>query len=68
MPYERRRELPKQVRNNIPKHGQDIYRKAYNSAYKEYGRDEERAGRVAWAAVKKKYEKGKDGHWHRVTK
>ncbi|OHB62796.1 MAG: cation transport regulator, partial [Planctomycetes bacterium RBG_13_62_9] len=52
---------------------QEIYRQAYNSAYDEYadrGRRrgnesrEETAGKVAWNAVKKKYQKGDDGKWH----
>lgn len=37
---------------------EDVYQKAKD----EYG-DEERAAKVAWAAVKKKYHKNKDGDW-----
>ncbi|MEX1112625.1 MAG: ChaB family protein [Candidatus Andersenbacteria bacterium] len=66
MPYDRKSELPKQVKNNVPKHGQEIYRKAYNNAYDQYKGDEARASRVAWAAVKTKYEKGADEKWHRA--
>jgi cation transport regulator len=29
----------------------------YNNAWDEYAQDEERAHKVAWGAVKKKYEK-----------
>jgi cation transport regulator ChaB len=45
----------------------DIYREAFNHAWQTYGnepRREEIAHRVAWAAVKHRYEKGKDGNWH----
>ncbi|MEX0649467.1 MAG: ChaB family protein [Candidatus Andersenbacteria bacterium] len=65
MPYERRSELPKPIKENVPQHGQDIYRKAYNSAYDQHHGNEERASKVAWAAVKRKFEKGAEGHWHR---
>lgn len=36
MPYERKSELPDSVKDNLPGHAQDIYRKAYNSAWDEY--------------------------------
>ncbi|WP_264357978.1 ChaB family protein [Methanosarcina mazei] len=60
------------MKDNLPGHGQDIYREAYNSAWEEYKdpserkRDssrEETAHRVAWSAVKKKYEKNSEGNW-----
>jgi cation transport regulator len=63
MPYERKSELPKGVRDNLPAHAQDIYKEAYNSAYDEYNHDEERASRVAWGAVKKQYHKNDEGNW-----
>jgi cation transport regulator len=71
MPYKRVDQLPDAVRNSLPEHAQDIYKEAYNSAEDGYRdpekrRDdeslEETAHRVAWSAVKKKYEK-KDGQW-----
>jgi len=74
MPYETTSELPENVKNVLPNHAQDIYKEAFNSAYKQYKdpdnrRDdadrEEVAHRVAWAAVKKTYEKGDDGKWHK---
>ncbi len=73
MPYSAREDLPESVRHVLPAHGQDIYLNAYNNAWKEYKdsssrRDdatrEETAHRVAWAAVKHKYEKGADDKWH----
>ena len=66
MPYSKLSELPKQVKDNLPKHAQEIYLAAYNSAWEEYKDPDDRRGdatreetahRVAWAAVKKKYEK-----------
>jgi cation transport regulator len=64
MPYTKLSDLPESVRDNLPKHAQEIYQSAYNNAYEEYKKDEERAHRVAWAAVKNKYEKDeKTGKW-----
>jgi len=73
MPYERNRDLPRSVRDNLPKEAQTTYRKAFNNAWGEYedsGRRrgsasrEETAHRVAWAAVKRSYEK-RGGRWVR---
>jgi len=63
MPYKNLSDLPESVREHLPKHAQEIYRAAYNNAWDEYNQDEERAHRVAWAAVKHKYEKNEDGMW-----
>lgn len=74
MPYKNVSELPDSVKDNVPKHAQEIYMEAFNSAWDQYDEPEERRGdasreetahRVAWAAVKKKYEKGDDGKWRR---
>lgn len=73
MPYNRNIELPDSVKDNIPEHAQDIYREAFNSAWDEYEDPKDRRGhasreevahKVAWSAVKSKYEKGSDGKWH----
>jgi cation transport regulator len=63
MPYGKRTDLPDSVRDNVPAHGQDIYKEAFNSAWEQYDHDEERAHRVAWAAVKRKFHKNDDGEW-----
>ncbi len=73
MPYKRIQDLPDSVRGNVPKHAQEIYLAAYNSAWEQYDEPEERRGgadreetahKVAWAAVKKKYDKDeKTGEW-----
>lgn len=74
MPYERNADLPDNVRSVLPKHAQDIYRKAFDSAWDEYRDPDDRRGdasreetahRVAWAAVKKTYEKADDGTWRK---
>jgi cation transport regulator len=54
VPYKDLNDLPKPVQVHLPKHAQEIYRAAYNSAWEEYAQDEERAHKVAWSAVKKK--------------
>ncbi|NZA27768.1 putative cation transport regulator ChaB [Luteimonas sp. SJ-92] len=73
MPYDSTRELPDAVRDNLPPHAQDIYKEAFNSAWEQYADPDERRGdasreetahRVAWSAVKEKYEKGDDDKWH----
>ncbi len=68
MPYKTLRELPESVRNNLPKHAQEIYQAAYNNAWEEYDHEEERAHRVAWAAVKQLYVKDDEtGKWKKVN-
>lgn len=71
MPYATLKELPESVRDNLPQHAQEVYMAAFNSAWEEYKDEEDRregdsreevAHKVAWAAVKKKYEK-KNGTW-----
>ncbi|MFA5595593.1 MAG: ChaB family protein [Trueperaceae bacterium] len=72
MPYATLKELPDSVRNVLPKHAQEIYQAAYNSAWDQYDEPHERQGdssreetshAVAWSAVKRTYEKGYDGKW-----
>ena len=64
MPYNKLSDLPESVRDHLPKHAQEIYQAAYNNAFEEYDHEEERAHRVAWAAVKNDYEKDeKSGDW-----
>jgi cation transport regulator len=72
-PYNRTNELPDSVKDNLPAHGQEIYMEAFNSAWDQYDDPEDRregasreetAHRVAWAAVKNRYEKDeKSGRW-----
>ena len=57
----------------LPPHAEEIFMKAFNSAYDEYKDSDDRRGndsreevafKVAWSAVKKTYEKGDDDKWH----
>ena len=64
MPYESTRDLPDSVREHLPEHAREIYKEAFNSAWEQYDRDEGRAHRVAWGAVKKADEKDEiSGRW-----
>ena len=74
MPYDSIEELPESARDNVPKHAQEIYMEAFNSAWERYTDPDERRGdasreetahKVAWNAVKQKYEKGDDDKCHR---
>lgn len=76
MPYQSRSSLPESVKHVLPAHGQDIYIAAFNNAWDEYkdkknrkddSSREEVSHKVAWAAVKQKYEKGDDDKWHKKT-
>ncbi|MCD7035437.1 ChaB family protein [Metabacillus sp. GX 13764] len=62
MPYDKLSELPDSVKDNLPKHAQEIFKEAFNSATDEY-KEEETAFKVAWNAVKQKYEKNDKGNW-----
>jgi cation transport regulator len=73
MPYSSINDLPDNVANVLPKHAQEIFKEAFNSAYDTYKDPDERrddesrentARKVAWSAVKKTYEKGDDDKWH----
>ena len=75
MPYKTDSDLPESVRDVLPKHAQEIYRSAFNSAWDENADASKRRGgesrdeaahKVAWAAVKDQYEKDdKTGKWQR---
>lgn len=75
MPYTSNEDLPAGVKDNLPKHAQEIFREAFNSAWKQYKDPEKRrvghsreetAYQVAWAAVKNTYEKDEDsGRWRK---
>lgn len=66
MPYRNISELPENVRSSLPKHALEIYLAAFNNAWDQYRKPGDRRGdssrdevarKVAWAAVKQKYEK-----------
>lgn len=62
MPYQSISELPDSVKDNLPHHAQEIFKEAFNSATEEYDK-EETAFKVAWSAVKQKYEKNDKDEW-----
>nr|WP_024967858.1 putative cation transport regulator ChaB [Pantoea sp. IMH] len=73
MPYDSRSALPDNVKKVLPAHAQDIYQEAFNSAWEQYKEKKDRNGdesreevshKVAWSAVKSKYQKGDDDKWH----
>lgn len=73
MPYTSLAELPEPVRQVLPQQAQEIYLAAFNSAWDQYRDAEDRRGddsreevahKVAWAAVKQKYEK-REQTWQR---
>jgi len=60
LPYTTNDDLPVSVQRHLPEHGQDIFREAFNHAWRQYAgdpRQEEIAHRVAWSAVKRAYVK-----------
>ena len=58
--------LPISVRQQLPPRAQDLYREAFNETWVldagDAGR-EERASRVAWAAVRQRYHAMPGGRW-----
>lgn len=73
MPYDSIGGLPSSVKDHLPKHAQQIYRESFNDAWEQYAKPSARRGndsreatahKVAWSAVKEKYEK-KGDHWVR---
>lgn len=77
MPKGRKKDLPESVKNVLPKHAEEIFLEAYNNALEQYKDPqkrrnnaslEETAHKVAWAAVKKKYEKNEaTGKWQKKS-
>lgn len=74
MPYKNKKDLSAQVKENLPVHAQEIYLKAFNNAWDQYKKPEERRGnesreatshKVAWSAVKQEYKKDNSGKWER---
>ena len=62
MPFPSVDDLPSTLRSHLPFHAQEIYRAAFNNAWVRYGaasssEREGKAHRIAWAAVKRKYQK-----------
>ena len=67
MPY--KIDKPPDKIKDLPKGAQEVWIKAYNAAYKQYDKDEEKANKVAWSAVEKSgYSKNKQGKWVKEAK
>lgn len=77
MPYESIQALPEQLRQNLPLRAQQIYREAFNAAWRQYvdfHADahpvalEEAVTRSAWAAVRRHYQRDTaTGRWRLMT-
>ena len=72
MLYDNVDDLPERVKDNLPKHAQEIFKEAFNNAWDEYkdlkivkdnASREETSFKVAWAAIKQTYHKDKSGAW-----
>ena len=70
------RGLPPSVRENLPAHARDIYKKAHDNALEQYKDSAGRCGdaslaetahRVAWSAVKQQHRKNATGEWVRKS-
>jgi cation transport regulator len=73
MPYSKLNDLPDSVKDSLPRHGQEIYMEAFNNAFDQYKNPSKRRGsedretvahKVAWSAVKQRYERSAQGDWH----
>ena len=62
MPYTSNADLPESVSGALPEHARNTFRDMFNYALIQHP-DEERAIRVAWAAVSRRYVRGPDGYW-----
>jgi len=75
VPYDTLHDLPETVRQVLPKHAQEIYLAAFNNAWDQYREAEKRrdgdsreevAHKIAWSAVRQKYEKHGE-RWQRKS-
>ena len=55
-------DLPETVRFVLPEHAKSTFREMFNYALTQ-SMDEEKAIRVAWAAVSRRYVRRPDGNW-----
>ena len=54
---------PPEAIKGLPKHAQEIFVSAYNSAFVQYEGDEAKTNATAWTAVKTKYTQNADDEW-----
>jgi cation transport regulator len=62
MTYQQLEDLPQEVTDKLPKHGQQLFMAAYNAVL-DNGMNERNATKVAWDSVKNSYQEDKDGNW-----
>ena len=62
MAYQQLEDLPQEVTQKLPQHGQQLFMAAYNAA-SDNGMDEKAATKVAWDSVGNSYKEDKDGNW-----
>lgn len=69
MPYTSITQLPQPIRNSLPTEAQEIFKQAFNSSYAKYSAEDELiCFKIAWSAVKKRYEKSGDRWVRRAPK
>ena len=61
MPYSSNSEIPEAMKK-LPVGAQTMFRKAFNESYKR-NQDDSSASRIAWALVKKRFNKAENGEW-----
>ena len=59
-------DLPSEAKEQLPEHAQQIFLAAFKAAQDD-GMGEEAAKSVAWNSVKREYEQGEGGNWHRKS-
>lgn len=62
MTYQQLTDLPAEVTEKLPKHGQQLFMAAYNAA-SEDSANEENATQIAWDSVKNSYKQDENGNW-----
>lgn len=66
MAYQNLEDLPAEVTEKLPHHGQQLFMAAFNAA-SENGMDEKNATQVAWNSVKNSYQPDREGQWVSVA-
>lgn len=70
MPYHTVEDLPDSVRHHLPAKAQELYLKAFNSAWHTHGQQSDAdavCARIAWSVVKKEFEKSPSGEWVKIS-
>ena len=62
MAYQQLADLPSEVTQKLPKHGQQLFMTAFNAA-SDNGMEEKDATQVAWDSIKNSYQQDEAGNW-----